>query len=180
MNKSQKSAVRMLQGVLVGAAAWGGLAGCAGVEHVGWVLAGTGKPATLVVANQTLTGEMLLRPDRTGEVRVSVAAATGGTGGNAATVASGVSGMSGPGAVIASCAGSLRFSGTVQGRIDMRCSDGAMFDMAFYLINEVKGFASGTYQEKPAALVFGMHEAEAQAYLSPAMARATDATKPTP
>lgn len=177
MKKSQKSAVRTLQGVLLGAAVCGGLAGCAGVEHVGWVLAGTGKPATLVVANQTLTGEMLLRPDRTGEVRVSVAAATGGTSGNGATVASGVSG---PGAVITSCAGSLRFSGTVQGRIDMRCSDGAMFDMAFYLINEVKGFASGTYQDKPAALVFGMHEAEAQAYLSPAMARATDATKPTP
>lgn len=177
MKKSQKSAVRMLQGILAGATVWGGLAGCAGVEHVGWVLAGTGKPATLVVANQTLTGEMLLRPDRTGEVRVSVAAATGGTGGNAASV---VSGVSGPGAVIASCAGSLRFSGSVQGRIDMRCSDGAMFDMAFYLINEVKGFASGTYQDKPAALVFGMHEAEAQAYLSPAMARATDATKPTP
>ena len=177
MKKSQKSAVRMLQGILAGAAVWGGLAGCAGVEHVGWVLAGTGKPATLVVANQTLTGEMLLRPDRTGEVRVSSAAVAGGTDGNGAN---GASGLGVPGAVIASCAGSLRFSGTVQGRIDMRCSDGAMFDMAFYLINEVKGFASGTYQDKPAALVFGMHEAEAQAYLSPALARTPDATKPAP
>ncbi len=137
------------------------LAGCAGVEHIGWALAATGKPATMVVGKQTLTGEMLLRPDRTGEVRVS--SVNTGTAGAAA---------------IASCAGSLRFSGSSQGRIDMRCSDGAMFDMPFYLINEVKGFASGVSQDVPAALVFGMDEVEAQAYLSRALVRPADATKP--
>ena len=162
MNKLQKTAGRAAY-VMVAATVMSVLTGCAGVEHVGWVLAGTGKPATMVVANQTLVGEMLLRPDRTGEVRVTSAAM--GTG-----VA----------ASIASCAGSLRFSGTAQGRIDMRCSDGSMFDMPFYLINEVKGFASGISEDKPAALVFGMDEVEAQAYLSRAMARPVDVPKPAP
>lgn len=158
MNKLPKSTGRAAY-LMVAATVMGVLTGCAGVEHVGWVLAGTGKPATMVVANQTLDGEMFLRPDRTGEVRVRGSGASGS---------------------IASCAGSLRFSGSVQGRIDMRCSDGAMFDMAFYLINEVKGFASGTYQDRPVTLVFGMVEAEAQAYLSPAVARPADAAKPAP
>jgi len=162
MNKLQKSTGRAAY-VMVAATVMSVLTGCAGVEHVGWVLAGTGKPATMVVANQTLVGEMLLRPDRTGEVRVTSAAM--GTGAAAS---------------IASCAGSLRFSGTAQGRIDMRCSDGSMFDMPFYLINEVKGFASGISEDKPAALVFGMDELEAQAYLSRAMARPVDVPKPTP
>jgi len=55
-----------------------------------------------------------------------------------------------------------------------------MFDMPFYLINEVKGFASGISEDKPAALVFGMDEVEAQAYLSRAMARPVDVPKPAP
>ena len=180
MNKLHKLARRVAKALAVGMmasgelGALGSMAGCAGVEHVGWVLAGTGKPATMVVANQTLVGEMLLRPDRTGEVRLTGAV----TGAGTVTGAPGASAAAA--SAIASCAGSLRFSGTAQGRIDMRCSDGSMFDMAFYLINEVKGFASGTSQDKPAALVFGMDEVEAQAYLSRAMARPVEMPKSAP
>jgi hypothetical protein len=184
MNNSHKLARRVAKALAVSMmvsgelGALGSMAGCAGVEHVGWVLAGTGKPATMVVANQTLVGEMLLRPDRTGEVRVTGALPGAVTGAGMVTGAPGASAAAA--SAIASCAGSLRFSGTAQGRIDMRCSDGSMFDMAFYLINEVKGFASGTSQDKPAALVFGMDEVEAQAYLSRAMARPVEMPKSAP
>jgi hypothetical protein len=123
------------------------ISGCADMEHVGWQLASTARPAIMRLAGQQLEGDVLLRPDRTGAVQ-----------------------MNGQGS-ITSCAGSLRFTAVTSGVMDMRCSDGAIFAMSFALVNEVKGYAFGTYQDATVALAFGMDASEARAYLAPAQPR---------
>lgn len=128
------------------ACVWG-LTGCADVEHVAWTLASSTKPAILLLAGQTLEGDVQLRPDRTGIVQLR------GSG------------------TITSCAGSLRFTAVNSGLMDMRCSDGAVFDLRFSLLNEVKGYAYGTHQDATVALTFGMDALQAQAYLAPAQQR---------
>lgn len=122
--------------------------GCADMEHIGWQLASSTKPALMQIVGQRLEGEVQIRPDRTGAIR-----------------------MAGEGS-ISSCAGSLRFTAVNSGSMDMRCSDGAMFDLRFALVNEVKGYAFGTYQDATVALTFGMDAPEAQAYLARASAKA--------
>lgn len=129
-------------------AAW--LTACASVEHVGWRLVTTPRPALMQTGGQRLEGVVNLRPDRTGDMSLS------GTGS------------------IASCAGSLRFTSVAGGAMDMRCSDGAMFVMQFVMVNEVRGYAFGLHGEATAALTFGMDAPEAQAYLS----RATPPASP--
>ncbi|CAM8654465.1 hypothetical protein MCEMIEM13_01258 [Comamonadaceae bacterium] len=129
--------------------AWG-LAGCADVEHIGWQLASSTKPALMQVAAQRLEGDVQIRPDRTGAIRMA------GNGN------------------LASCAGSLRFTAVNSGAMDMRCSDGAMFDLRFVMVNEVKGYAYGTHKDAVIALTFGMDEPEAQAYLARAQPRTTE------
>lgn len=129
--------------------AWG-LVGCADVEHIGWQLASSTKPAVLQVAAQRLEGEVQIRPDRTGAIRMA------GNGN------------------LASCAGSLRFTAVNSGAMDMHCSDGAMFDLRFVMVNEVKGYAYGTHQDAAVALAFGMDAPEAQAYLARAYQRTNE------
>lgn len=119
------------------------LAGCAQIEHLGWqYLTTTTKPALLQIGGQRLTGEVQLRPDRTGSTLLR------GEGD------------------LESCAGSLRFTSVNGGAVDMRCSDGSVLDLSFTLLNEVKGYALGSYQGTRAVLSFGMDAAEAQAYLA--------------
>lgn len=132
----------------LGMAAW--LTACALVEHVGWRLVTTPRPAMMQTGGQRLEGVVNLRPDRTGDMSLS------GTGS------------------IASCAGSLRFTSVTGGSVDMRCSDGAMFAMQFVMVNEAKGYAFGLHGEATAALTFGMDANQAQAYLS----RATPPASP--
>ncbi len=138
---------RWARAVAVGLVCGWGLSGCADMEHIGWVLVSSSKPALMQVAGQRLEGVVQLRPDRTGAIQVS------GTGS------------------VSSCAGSLRFTAVNAGTMDMRCSDGAMFAMRFTLVNEVKGYAYGSFQDAVVALTFGMDPSEAQAYLSPAPQR---------
>jgi hypothetical protein len=45
-------------------------------------------------------------------------------------------------------------------------------------VNEVKGYAFGTYQDATVALTFGMEAPEAQAYLARASAKAPVGTAP--
>ena len=130
------------------------ISGCADIEHIGWQLASSTKPALMQISGQLLEGEVQMRPDRTGAIR-----------------------MAGEGS-IASCAGSLRFTAVNSGAMDMRCSDGSMFDMRFALVNEVKGYAFGTLQESTVALTFGMDVPEAQAYLARASAKAAVGAAP--
>ncbi len=75
---------------------------------------------------------------------------------------------------LASCAGSLRFTAVNSGAMDMRCSDGSMFDLRFVMVNEVKGYAYGTHQDAAVALAFGMDAPEAQAYLARAYQRTNE------
>ncbi len=118
------------------------LQGCADVEHIGWELASVRKVAWMQMEGQRLEGYLQLRPDRTGSLWLS------GSG------------------EIASCSGTLRFTAVSSGRIDTRCSNGAVVDLQFALSHEVKGYAHGTFNGMPVALTFGMDAPEARAYLA--------------
>lgn len=136
------------------------LVGCADLEHAGWLLVTTGKPALMRMGGQQLEGDVELRPDRTGSVH-----------------------MRGKGS-ITSCAGALRFTAARSGSMDLLCSDGALLAMQFALVNEVKGYAFGIYQDATVALTFGMDTSESQGYLAqaqnpaPMPAAITSATTP--
>lgn len=134
-------------GALVVALLGSGLAGCAQIENLGWrYLTTSTMPAQMQAGGQRLSGEVQLRADRTGSVLLL------GSGD------------------LESCAGSLRFTGAISGALDMRCTDGTVMDMPYTMLNEVKGYALGSYQGTTAVLTFGMEPAEAQAYLSRAQA----------
>ena len=131
------------------------LSGCAKMnEYASWPL--TSSIAAVAIVNaQLLQGEVRLVPDRTG--RVTLSAAQG---------------------AVTSCVGSLRFTGTTAGAIDLRCNDGSAVDMQFAMLSEVRGYAYGQSASGPVSLTFGLSNAEAQAYLKvPAKRKLVEAGK---
>jgi hypothetical protein len=119
-----------------------GLSGCALVEHAGWRLATTPRTAFMQMGAVLLTGTVYLRPDRTGDL---VLAREGSS---------------------LRCAGALRFTSVNAGAMDVRCSDGVHLDLAFVMVNEIKGHAFSQRGETQAALTFGMGADEAAPYLA--------------
>ena len=118
------------------------LSGCAKInDYASWPLTSS-IDAIAIVDSQLMQGEVKLVPDRTG--RVTLSAAQG---------------------AITSCVGSLRFTGTTAGAIDLRCNDGSVLDMQFALLSEARGYAYGQMASGPVSLTFGLSNAEARAYL---------------
>ncbi|MBC7917202.1 MAG: hypothetical protein H7Y28_05270 [Rhodoferax sp.] len=131
------------------------LSGCAKInDYASWPLTSS-IDAVAIVNAQLLQGEVKLVPDRTG--RVTLSASQG---------------------AITSCVGSLRFTGTTAGAIDLRCNDGSVADMQFALLSEAKGYAYGQTASGPVSLTFGLPNAEARAYLKvPANRKLVEAGK---
>jgi hypothetical protein len=118
------------------------LAGCAKVNDRAWRLFATGGDAYAVVSDQVLQGDVQLVPDRTGTVTLKS--------------------LKGP---ITSCFGSLRFTASTAGAIDLRCNDGQALELQFALLSESRGYAFGQGATGPASLTFGLSASEAKAYL---------------
>lgn len=118
------------------------LGGCAKInDYASWPLTSS-IDALAIVNSQLLQGQVQLQPERTGRVTLSAA--------------------QGP---VTSCTGSLRFTSTSSGAIDLRCNDGSMVDMQFALLSEARGYAYGQTATGPVSLTFGLSTAQAQAYL---------------
>ena len=118
------------------------LAGCAHINESSLSLFTTKVDSFLLVNGQLLKGNVFLMPDRSGRVAFS-----GGEGN------------------INSCNGTLHYSGTNAGEIDLRCNDTSSAVLKMTLISETRGFAYGSTGAMPVNLAFGLTEAEAQAYL---------------
>jgi hypothetical protein len=118
------------------------ISGCAKInDYASWPLA-TSVDAFAIVNTQLLQGKVQLLTDRTGRVTLSAA--------------------KGP---VTNCVGSLRFTGTTVGAIDLRCNDGADAALQFALLSETRGYAYGHTTAGPTSLTFGLPSAQAQAYL---------------
>jgi hypothetical protein len=118
------------------------LSGCAKVNDTGLRLVSTKVDALLLVNGQVLTGTALLIPDRTG--RVSFAK------------------QQGP---ITNCAGSMRYTASNAGEIDLRCNDGTQVAVQTTQITETRGYGYGSTPEGTVSLTFGLTEEDAKAFL---------------
>jgi hypothetical protein len=118
------------------------LGGCAKVNDLGMRLVSTKTDAWLMVNGQTLTGTVLLVPDRSG--RVSFAAEKG---------------------TITHCSGSLRYSASNSAVVDLRCNDGTRVELQTTLLSETRGYGYGATAQGPSSIAFGLPEEEARAFM---------------
>jgi hypothetical protein len=135
--------VRSFAGLILLSLLAGLLCSCAMVNDTGLRLVSTKRDALLIVNDQLLIGEVLLVPDRTG--RMSFSAEKG---------------------AISACSGSVRYTSTNRGEVDLRCSDGAQITLQTTLLSETRGYAYGSTAQGPSSLVFGLPEQDARAFLT--------------
>lgn len=131
----------MYAGVGVGLGA--SFTGCAMVNDLGLRLVSTKVNAYAVVDNQFMTGHLILGPDHTGRLSL------------------------GPDAeALNYCTGTLRYSASTEGVIDLRCGISTRVAMQYVLLTETRGYAYSRWAQGPAAsLTFGLTPQEAPAYL---------------
>jgi hypothetical protein len=119
-----------------------GVAGCARINDKGMRLFSTKVDALAIIGEQLLQGGAVLLPDRTGTVSLE--------------------GATGP---ITSCSGSMRYTGTNSGAIDLRCDDGSAHSLAFTQLSDTRAYAYGAGNGLTVSLVLGLDPRDAKAYL---------------
>jgi hypothetical protein len=119
------------------------LCSCARVNDTGLRLVSTKRDAYLIVNGQLLTGTVLLAPDRTG--RISFSAEKG---------------------AIAACSGSMRYTATHSGEVDVHCNDGTQVTLQTTLLGETRGYGYGRTAKGPSSVVFGMSDQDTSALLT--------------
>lgn len=134
---------RQSAGALAACCFVGALTGCAVIEDRTGRVFSSRTNAVVIINNQLLQGSVALAPDRTGTVDFS-----GGRG------------------TVRNCFGSIRYSGTTTGRVDLHCNDGSAAVMPFTLLSATRGYAFSPSATEPASLVFGLSTQEAMAYLA--------------
>lgn len=131
-----------------------GLVGCAQVSEVSLLIFSTRVPAIALVNGQLLQGEVQLLPDRTGAVTLSANTKTQSAMGTGADKS-----------FITSCVGQLRYTSTVAGVIDLRCSGGIACELVFTMLSETRAYAYGQLAGVPVSMTYGLTPDEAKAYL---------------
>ncbi|MDE2418453.1 MAG: hypothetical protein KGN32_11675 [Burkholderiales bacterium] len=120
------------------------VAGCAMVNDKALRLFSSKVPAYAIVNKQLLHGEMVLLPDRTGNLALA-----GGQG------------------AISNCSGQVLYEATTGGTVDLHCNEGTALTMRYSLLSETRGYAYGAAAGgAPASLTFGLPPAQAVAYLT--------------
>ena len=137
---STVTAQRCLLGVLVLALV--GAAGCAKVVEKGAGLLSSSADAIAVVGGRVLRGDANFARDRLGTVQM----------------------QTGEGPVL-SCFGSLRYTATSSGTIDMSCNDGRLFVLPFQEISPLSGTARGMAGKEIFSLTYGLSTERAAGYL---------------
>jgi hypothetical protein len=126
----------------------GVLAACARIDAVSTSVMTSTLNSVAVVNDQIVRGTLKLYPDRTG--RVTLDAETPDDQG-----------------FIFSCMGRVRFLGTTNGVIDLRCNTGLASELTFSMLNEISGFAYGASTTGGVSLAFGLDDMQAKSYLQP-------------
>lgn len=131
------------------------LAGCAHVGDAGMTMMGSSVGAVAVLQDTLLLGRVTLLTDRTGTV--SLAAAAPQVAQLPLT----------PNVPRLTCTGSLYYTATTTGVINLRCNDGLVQGLAFTALSATRGLAQGSTALGPLSMVFGMAPADAVGYLTP-------------
>lgn len=118
------------------------LSSCAMVNDMSKRVFATPANAIAIVGDQVLVGEVVLGVDRTGAVTLSTENGSP-----------------------SSCVGSMRYTSTMAGAIDLRCSDGSTAELQFSMLGNSRGYAYGQTAKSAASLTFGLSNQEARAYL---------------
>ena len=127
------------------------LVSCAHVGDAGMALMASSVGTVAVVQDTLLLGKVVLLTNRSGTVNLTEPA---------------------PSAVVSTvprlyCSGSLQYTATTTGVINLRCSDGMVEGLAFTALSATRGVASGSTTRGPMSLVFGMAPADAVGILTP-------------
>jgi len=120
------------------------LGGCARVNDMAANVLASDVPAHAVVGEHLLAGRALLYADRSGRLTLDA-------GGEAAL----------------SCMGTLRFTATSGGMVNLRCSDGTQGQFPFTALSELSGHGSGRTTQGAVSLAYGLDPEPARAWLSP-------------
>ena len=128
-----------------------GLSGCAQVADGSLLVFSSRVPAIALVNGQLLQGEVQLMPDRTGSTTLTSHAKPLSTGTDNAR--------------IASCVGQLRYTSSVAGAIDLRCSGGVAAELAFTMLSSTRGYAYSQTPGVSVSMTYGLAPDEARAYL---------------
>jgi hypothetical protein len=129
-----------------------GLMACAQVSDGSLLIFSSRVPAIALVNGQLLQGEVQLMPDRTGSATLT-------------TRTKPPSAAGADNARITSCVGQLRYTSSVAGAIDLRCSGGVAAELAFTMLSETRGYAYSQTSGVPVSMTYGLAPDEARAYL---------------
>jgi hypothetical protein len=130
-----------------------GLMACAQVSDGSLLIFSSRVPAIALVNGQLLQGEVQLMPDRTGSATLTNRTKPLSTGSGADN------------AHITSCVGQLRYTSSVAGAIDLRCSGGVAAELAFTMLSETRGYAYSQTPGVSVSMTYGLTPDEARAYL---------------
>ena len=119
------------------------LCSCAMVNDTGLRLVSTKLDAYLIVNGQLLAGSVILVPDRTG--RISFSAEKG---------------------ALSACSGSMHYTATTGGEVDLRCSDGTQVTLQTTFMGETRGYGYGSTAQGPSSMVFGLPDQDVRAFLT--------------
>ena len=125
-----------------------GLTGCARMDAIGTSILSSSMNSVAIVNDQIVRGKLQLFPDRTGRVTLD-AERTDDKG------------------FAISCMGRVRFLGTTNGVIDLRCNTGLASELTFSMLNEISGYAYGASTTGNVSLAFGLDNMQAKSYLQP-------------
>jgi hypothetical protein len=118
------------------------LGGCAAVNDATMRVLATPSPAWAVVGDKLLTGQALLYTDRSGTLEMQTAA--------------------GP---ALSCMGTMRYTATSSGTVNLRCTDGMQAQLPFTALGETSGY--GGAAGGPVSFAYGLEPGPARAWLTP-------------
>lgn len=118
------------------------LGGCAAVNDTTMRVLATSAPALAVVGERVLTGEMLLYTDRSARLQ-----------------------LQSDNDPALSCMGTLRYTATTSGSVNLSCSDGTLAQLPFTALGETRGH--GGTPGGPISFTYGLAPAPARAWLSP-------------
>jgi hypothetical protein len=118
------------------------LGGCAALNDATMRALATSAPALAVVSERVLTGEVLLYTDRSATVQLQSRDEPA-----------------------LSCMGSMRYTGSTGGVVNLRCSDGRQARLVYTALGETSGYGIGRDETHSISLAYGLAPEAARAWL---------------
>ncbi|MCZ8250998.1 MAG: hypothetical protein O9318_00860 [Hylemonella sp.] len=118
------------------------LGGCAALNDATMRALATPAPALAVIGERVLTGEVLLYTDRSATLQ-----------------------LQSQGEPALSCMGSMRYTSSTGGVVNLRCSDGRQARLAYTALGETSGHGAGRDETHSVSLTYGLAPEAARAWL---------------